>query len=145
MRSPYGGFVSTSPAGPIASSDVSDSGPCSITRSCNTPARSALATAALQAPASRSRITIGTPTDGNCSALAAARTRACIGASAPGHCSIANSRASPGAMRRTRSAASMPMVPDPQNGSTSGTVPFQSQAASIAAASVSRSGAFAIA
>ena len=145
MRSPYGGLVSTSPAGPMASSDVSDNDPCSITRSCSTPARSALATAALQAPASRSRSTIGTPTEGNCSAAAAARTRACIGASAPGHCSIANARPRPGAMRRTRSAASIPMVPEPQNGSTSGTSPFQSHAASIAAASVSRSGAFAIA
>ena len=48
-------------------------------------------------------------------------------------------------MRLASSAASMGIVPEPHSGSTSGTDPVQSLAMSIAAASVSRTGAFAIA
>jgi hypothetical protein len=55
------------------------------------------------------------------------------------------SPARPGGIARARSAASIGIVPAPQNGSTTGESNRHPEAWSIAAASVSRSGAFAVA
>jgi len=75
--------------------------------------------------------------------------RAHASASNPGHAVKANARgarpaeASPGATLHAISAASIGIVPEPHIGSTSGESPRQPEPSTIAAASVSRSGAFA--
>ena len=79
-------------------------------------------------------------------AAARATARAVRNASSnPGHASAANRRARPGAIRRAINAASITIVPDPHIGSRSGRSGVQPLAMRSAAASVSRSGAFATA
>ena len=61
------------------------------------------------------------------------------------HSMNANRRSSPGAMFNASRAASIGMVPDPQNGSTSGEVRSHAAASSSPAPRLSRSGALAVA
>ena len=130
---------------------AADSASFSNATSAATPARVALALAAVIAPASRSDPRIETAARGSTAARASPTTVFHVAASSSGHCSNAYVRgcnpslARPGAILRAMSAASIGIVPDPHIGSTSACVPSQPAHSSVAAASVSRNGAFATA
>src|SRR5512134_3797624 len=84
-----------------------------------TPARSAFARDASMAPASRSKPRI-TGLGGSTSASAAASRRSQRSRSKLGQDSNAKERERPGGIRLASSAASIGIVPEPQNGSTNG-------------------------
>jgi hypothetical protein len=143
MRSPYGGFITMVPAAAggrrcSASAVFSTSAPA-------TPARSALRVAKsvmrkLTSPANTG--TVGACTRARACCCSAAHS---LRSAAKGRWrSKAKRRCRPGAMPQAICAASMATVPAPQQGSSSGPSsarPCQPAAASMAAASVSFSGA----
>jgi hypothetical protein len=137
-------LVTTQPRTPLGKS-AADTDRTANSISDATPARSALATAAPIAPASRSDPRIVDVDVGRARADSSARTRSPTVRETPGHRSAAKGRAAPGGTPRATSAASIGIVPEPQNGSTRGDSASQPEAAMSAAAMVSRSGALAVA
>ena len=135
---PYGGLLTTQPT--VDGSTRSDAVRRSALICPATPAFAALASVAATAPSSRSNASSGGQR--SMTSLSAPFTRRSQPAgSNVGHCMNWNVRRRPGAMRRALMAASMTMVPDPQNGSTSALRTSHSDAVMSAAASVSRMGA----
>ncbi len=142
-RTPYGGFVTIHPFPPAGS--TAEIAKCDTSMSASTPARSAFSNAARTAPASRSdaRITPGAL------GSSVSRRRCLRSSQRPsskwGQCSNAKLRFCPGAIFLARSAASIAIVPEPQSGSTRGACWSHPLASNMAAASVSRIGALAVA
>ena len=143
MRSPYGGFSIKVPA--AAGAGRCSASPVLKWMAASTPARSALRVAK-----SVMRKLTSPANTGVAGACTSARASSCIARHAPA-CSRKRSmrskakrRRPPGAMPQASCAASMAMVPAPQQGSSNGPSsarPCQPAAASMAAARVSFSGA----
>ena len=150
MRSPYGGLIISvpgRPAGSVGAGRSSASPPLNVIAA-STPARCALRRAKSTIRNDTSLAKIGTAL-GWMRACARLRRRCSSARSSSvtngSRRSNANRRVSPGAMPQAICAASIAIVPEPQHGSCSAPpasgVPRQPAAASIAAASVSFSGA----